>query len=1208
MQRNDTINFLFSFFMKKIAVALQRKTSPSIYKVNLILLLFFMSVSVSAQDFRGVLYGQVKDSSGALIFNATVTAQGPSQTYTGASGRNGAFTIPFVQPGRYNVSVEAQGFKTEVQNNVFVDISQKSNLNFVLRVGASSETVTVQADIVGLNAGDASGGTVIDPEKVQNLPLNGRQVYMLLALTPGVKFTTTEFGAGGGHSGTRGWDETNAYSISGQQGVYNQFLLGGAPISQQNGGGAGTWNISPSIDAIEQVKVMTATYDAQYGRTGGGAINIVLKSGTPHFHGTLFDFWRNSVLDANVYQANQIGSPRPYHNQHQYGGTVGGPFLKKNAYFFFSFEGWREVLPAAVLTSVPAADLYPDASGNVNLTNYLAGVSKTGIYDPLTTTCSASGACTRAQFPNNTIPANRISPIGLKILKLFPAPNRAGYQNNYVFNGKDRYSYNMPIARVDYNFSDRTRLYGEFAWWSGLEYRNNSGLSGPAVTGNINNYRSSLTQVLDLTHTFTPTLVSDVRVSFNRAWNRNPNGAVSAGLAAFSAADLGLTMPQIPTTTRQWAPQIALGDGFPGVIGNTGDPSIFETYDLGPSLTQTIKGHNLHYGGEVSLYHDVSRGVGQPNGNFSFGTGFTQQNPFRGQQDGSVIASLLLGYPNGGSVQDTLPPYESYKYYAAFVQDDWKVRSNLTLNIGLRWDTETSPVERHNHLLAGVCLTCVNPLSTQITYPAGGTLPNGAPLANPLLGAVQFSSGSLTAYENTLGVFQPKFGFSYAVNRNVLLRGGWALGKAIGMELGGANAWNLTTGYNSSPDGGLHPAPDFRNGTPFPNGFTPVQGDSLGAATLVGNGLSIDQRGRKIPLVQQYTFGFQAALPGQVTAELGYLGSRTVNLRAPRQLNGLSAGDFQRGHDDPNYLNQQVTNPVYGVLPKTVSLGQNPTVQAKTLMVPYPIYNGSVYVYTDPRGYSNYNSMIAKLEKRLSGGGALSKGLSFLTSFTWSKVMDGTGYLNNSGAGLVDATPSYVVDGTDRPWVLAFSGLYGLPIGRGGLIAKDAHGLLGTALNDWQLNWIFTNNSGTPVGYPNGDIYSCGAYNAVSNHKTWSSYINNSQAAVSCFSKFPQYTAVTMLPRTSAVRNPWAQQTQLGLQKKFPIKDNMKLQFKVEAFNATNTPIFGGPNTGNPEGALVRNQSVADASQPGAWSGYGTISSTQQNFPRQLQLSLKLAF
>jgi hypothetical protein len=785
--------------------------------------------------------------------------------------------------------------------------------------------------------------------------------------------------------------------------------------------------------------------------------------------------------------------------------------LKKNGYFFFSFEGWREVLPAAVVTTVPTPDLYPDANGNVNLTNYLAYLHPANsstpfagnIYDPLTTTCNSSGACSRTPFANNTIPASRISAIGLKIEHLFPLPNRSGYQNNYVFNGKDRYRYNMPIARVDYNLNDKTRLYGEFAWWSGLEYRNGNGLSGPAITGNINNYRSSLTQVLDLTHTFSQTLVSDVRVSFNRSWNKGPSGTVGAGLATLNASDLGLTMPQIPTTPRQWAPAINLGDNLPGVIGNTGDPNIFETYDLGPSLTQTIKKHNMHYGGEFSLYHDISGGVGQPNGNFGFSTGFTQSDPNHNGNDGSVLASLLLGYPSGGSVQDQLAPYESYKYYGLFVQDDWKVRPNLTLNLGLRWDTETSPVDRNNHLLAGVCLTCVNSLSTKVAYPAGNMLPNGATIPNPLLGAVQFSSGSLTPYENTKGVFQPKFGFSLAVNRNMVWRGGWALGKAVGQELGGASAWSQSTNYISSPDGGLTPATDFRNGTPFPNGFTPVVGNALGDQTLVGNGLSIDQRGRKIPLVQQYTFGFELSLPGQVIADLGYLGSNTIDLRASRQLDGLSASDFQKGNANPNYLNQLVTNPFYGVLPKTVTLGATPTIQAKLLMVPYPIYDGNLYVYTDPRGYSNYNSLIAKLEKRLSGQGALIKGLSFLTSFTWSKNMNGTGYLNNSGAGLVDPNPYSVVDGSDRSWVFAFSGLYGLPIGQGGLIGTHAHGVLGGAINNWQLDWIFSNQSGTPVGFPNGDIYNCGAYNEVSQHKTWASYINNSPSTEACFSKFP---------------------------------------------------------------------------------------------------------
>jgi hypothetical protein len=857
--------------------------------------------------------------------------------------------------------------------------------------------------------------------------------------------------------------------------------------------------------------------------------------------------------------------------------------------------------------------MLPDASGNVNLTNYLAAVNKTAIYDPDTTTCAVpkpGGGCTtytRTAFANNTIPAARISPIGVNILKLFPAPNRAGYQNNYVFNGKDQYRYNMPIARVDYNFTDRTRMYGIFAWWAGHENRNQNGFVGPAVRGNINNYRSSLTQVLDLTHTFANRFVADVRASFNRYYTLSPDGALSAGEAKLSGADLGLNMPQLPTTTHDYAPEISINDGFPQIIGNTGDPTIFETYDLGPSITQTLGRHTLHYGGEFSLYHDVSGGIGQPNGNFTFGTGFTQQNPFRGNKDGSSIAETLMGDANGGSVQYAFAPYESYKYFGFFVQDDWKVNGKLAINAGLRWDEELSPTERHNRLLAGVCLTCANPISNQINYPAGNKLPNGATMVNPIVGAVQFANNDLTAYANNSGHFQPKIGLSFSPNRYIVFHGGYTLSKAFGIELGGASAWSQTTSYNSSPDGGLHPATDFRSRMPFPNGYIVPPGNSQGAATLVGSSVSIDQRDRKIPIVQQFTFGFQVQMPMGIVGDIAYLGAHTTRLRASRQFNALSAADFQKGHGDPNYLDQQVANPFYGVLPKRVAMGQNPTIQAKYLMVPYPQYNGNLYVYTDASGYSNYNAMLAKMEKRFSGGGALSRGVSFIASFTWSRLMSATSLLNNNGASLVDAAPYYAVDSSDRPWDLAFSGLFGLPIGRGSSILANARGPLGAVLNDWQLDWVFTNDGGTPAGFPNNDIYTCGGgYNLRPSKRSFKSYLNNSESQ--CFSTFPEYTAVTQLPRTAKLRNPYAQQTALGLEKKFSLHENVKLQFKAEAFNVTNTAIFGGPNTSTPEQAPSRNTSVADPTQPGAWSGYGTIGSTQQNFPRQIQLSLKALF
>jgi Carboxypeptidase regulatory-like domain/TonB-dependent Receptor Plug Domain len=1166
--------------------------------------------AASAQEYRGTILGQVTDSSGAILSQATVVARSAEQTYSARTSAAGDYILPFVQPGTYSISAQAPGFHEEVQQGVVIDVSAKVNLNFSLQVWSTAETVTVQASQVGMETADASGGTVMDPEKVQNLPLNGRQVYMLMSLTPGLRFTTTTFGATS-NSGTRGWDETNAYSIGGQPGTYNEFLLNGAPITEQGGSSAGTWNIAPSIDAIQEFKVMTTTLDAEYGRAGAGIMNITLKSGSPAFHGTLYDFWENSIMEANSYELDQQGSPKEFHNQHQFGGTIGGPFLKRNAYFFFSYEGWREVLPDGVVTSVPTPDMYPDTSGNVNLSAYLAAVHKTGIYDPETTTCSAptaGGGCntyTRSPFANGTIPAARVSAIGVKIMDLFPAPNRSGYVDNYVFSASTPYSYNMPIARVDYNLSDATRLYGIFAWWAGLTTRNSNGLPGAAAEGGTDSYRSSLTQVVDLTHTFNARRVADLRASFNRMWALDPSGNVAAGISKLTPADLGLTMPQIPTTSRQWAPVIDLGDNYPDMIGNEGDPAVYETYDLGPSMMQVLGAHNLHYGAEFMLLHDVPSGLGQPNGAFSFSTAFTQKNPFQAANDGSVAADLLLGYPASGSVEYQTAPYESYNYYAAFIQDDWKVKNNLTLNLGLRWETETSPRERHDRLLAGMCLTCVNPVTSQIAFPTGNQLANGAAMVNPIVGGPQFSSGSLSAYDNTFGRVLPKVGFAYGISNALVLRGGVAWSTAPGTELGDENAWSQTTDYNSSPDDGLHPSLSFFNGVPFPNGYAVPPGTSQGLETLVGEGVSVDARNRKLPLVWQYAAGLQMALPGQIIGDISYMGIHATDMVTSQQINGISAAQWQQGHATPNYLNQLVTNPFYGVLPNTLPMGENPTIAAKYLMVLYPQYDGSLAITDAPVGYDNYSGLLARAEKRFTGSSMLSNGLSFLASFTWSKSMAATGFLNDGGAGLVDANPNYQIYGSDRPWDLAFSGLYGLPIGRGGWIASNAHGAMAEAISGWQLDWVFANDGGTPVGYPNGNLFGCGNYNIIPTQKTWSSYINNAQP--SCWSTDPQYTTITAKSLVTTVRNPWAQQTALGVEKKFALREDVNLQFKAESFNLTNTPIFAGPSTSDPQTPITRT-SVANPNQPGAWSGYGTIGSTEQNFPRRVQLSLKLLF
>jgi hypothetical protein len=643
-----------------------------------LLVLSFAVLTSRAQEFRGTLVGHVTDSSGAAVTGATITVVGPQAKFNVTSNQTGDFIVPFVPPATYTLTAEQTGFKKAVRADIPVDISSRVKVDFVLQVGAQTESVTVDAGgAAQLDTESASGGTVMDPEKTQDLPNSGRMIYNLIGLTAGAQFTQTQFGANG-FSGTRAWDENNAYSLNGVNGNMNNFSLNGAPISTPNGGGNGTWNISPAIDSIQEFKVMMNNYDSQYGRYAGGTVNTVLKSGSRIYHGSASDNWRNSIFDANTFDRNQVNEPRLFHNEHQFDITFGGPVIPHHdkMYFFFSFEGYRQVQPAGIITSVPTADTLPGSgpNGGVDLTGILTYRNEIGptaqdptrtigIYSPnqpLTCINGTAAACNeweRQPYAGNVIPASEITPIASKIMALFPKPNLPGYANNYAYSGDSTHKYNQPIASVDYNFTQDTKVKFTFAWWSGLEYRNGSGFPGAAANGNINNYRSDVAPVVDFTHNFSPMLFGDLRLAFNRTWDLGPSGAVSAGLATLTPGDVGLTMPATGTTKRNFAPTFKL-DNYNQLVGNTGDPSMFETYDLAPSLTHVIGRHNLHYGLEYMLFHVANSGVGNANGNFNFGTGYTWENPAHGNNTGNDIADTLLGYPDGGSVETK---YNTYK-------------------------------------------------------------------------------------------------------------------------------------------------------------------------------------------------------------------------------------------------------------------------------------------------------------------------------------------------------------------------------------------------------------------------------------------------------------------------------------------------------------------------------------------------------------------
>src|SRR5260370_3337056 len=492
---------------------------------------------LAGQGSRSTLTGQVADASSAAIAGATVRAvqRNTNQAITATTNRDGYYTLTYMQPSTYDIEVTAPGFNKLRLENIRLMVAQKLDLPLMLEVGQVATQVTVSAEAGdSLKSADASGGLNFDSIQTSEYPLNGRQVYMLMDLAPGVLFTQEQFGASG-FSGTRGWDTNGSYVMNGGVQGTNIFSLSGAPVSL-----SGAWQVAPNVDAVQEFKVMTNTYDAAIGRTGGGSVNTTLKSGSNNWHGNLFEFLRNSILDANYTKNNQVGAPRGKHITNQFGGTLGGAIRRDKDFVFFSFEGFRERVPFPVVGNVPPVDL----RDGQHFSQY-----KINIYDPLTVhdcvvgvdvakNSSCSSPYIRDPFPGNVLPQSRMSPIGKKLLSYYPTPNLGGLTQNFVYaNSTAQYRYDQPLARWDRILGDTDRIYALFTFQHGHEYRNQTGIPGIAAGGNIWSQRTNFNVIAAWTHILSPVAIFDLRAPFGRFTSVFPHAKPAAGI---TAQDIGM--------------------------------------------------------------------------------------------------------------------------------------------------------------------------------------------------------------------------------------------------------------------------------------------------------------------------------------------------------------------------------------------------------------------------------------------------------------------------------------------------------------------------------------------------------------------------------------------------------------------------------------------------------------------------------------------
>ena len=1147
------------------------------------------TANLAGQNFRASIIGQVADPTGGAVPGAKVkiTNLETAEALETKSDESGYYSFAFLMPGRFDVTAYAIGFRTLELSGVTLETDETRDLPLTLKLGDVQEKVLVSSERDKLETTSASRTQRLNPQKLKDLPLMGRQAYSLVGLTPGVIFTQEQFGTTG-FAGLRGWDANGRFIINGGREGTNQFLMNGAPVSL-----TGRWQFSPSVDAVQEFKVMTNTYDAQFGRTGGGTVVTTLKSGGNSLHASLFHYFHNAVFDANATQNNSSGAPKGKHNTHQFGGVVGGAIIPNKDFFFFSFEGFREIVPFPVVSNTVPQVLRDGRSFNAfNLR----------IYDPLTAKPCVAGVdapvCQapyiRRMFPQSRLPLSRISPIGRAILALYPAPNAPGLTANYIAAGNTgRYRYNQPLGRWDHHFGDRNRLSVTLAFETGHEESSTNGFTGNA---DINRTSQRLTQqhIAEWIHILSPTTVFDLRFAFGRFTEFFPS---SAGSSTLTAADLGIEqIPRPPARVNSEAPPRFNLDLFDPIVGsNVYSWSTQNQWSLQPGVIQTRGRHVLHYGVEAVYAVISDSSSGRANGDFTFGRNWSQQWVGRnvGPRDGSAIADLLLGTPASGYVDYNDSSYRSWPYFALYFQDNWRITPKLTVTLGLRYDVQIPFVERYNRVNAGFDFTEKSPLNDAVLtrwralksrYDAANPIYKYPDAPAALYGGRLFASDSRRRpFDTDWTNIQPRVGVAWSLAPKTVLRAGAGIFYRTATQLSQTSGFNQRTNYVASLDGLIPSAGlggPYSLANPFPSGILKPSGSSLGLLTDVGRGVVYDGRQRPIPRTYQYSFGFQRELPGSITIDVNYSGSRTVKDSSPLQLNSVSYDNYQRGIADPLYLNRTLPSPFQGILPTTSDLGSRIAVSAFSLLRPNPLYNG-ISITTNPWATYRYDSLQFLAERKFKD--SASAGIfTFLFSYTFSKSFEASKRLNDWNT---QEKPVKQLSAFDKPQTMALSGLWELPVGWGRRYLAGVDRKAGMLVNGWSMDWIFLFNSGYPVARPDA-VFNCASYDAPGG-QTSAKWFNTEAG---CWTARPQYAFRTGEERFSAIRNPARPQLHVSVDKTFWVTERWSMQLRGESFNVTNTPILPGPNTNFRD------------------PRFGQLPFQQNNFPRYMQVALKLSF
>jgi len=1136
-----------------------------------------LTLPLSGQEFRGTITGTVTDASGGAVANAQIEVRNVDTAVVATAQTNGAgaYTVPFLVPGTYKLSATATGFKQAVRDAIELHAGDKIQADLKLEVGTATESVTVTAETEQLRTATGSMGQTINTTEARDLPIMGRNTYMLADLATGMytALNTTSQASGFG----RPYDGASAQMSSEGIGSQYQIMLNGIPNAPEERASAAIYvGFVPSPDSVEEVTVQTHTYDAQYGHSSGTVVNAVLKGGTNTLHGSLYEFFRNDKLNANSFAGNAARNARGVMRWNQPGFVVDGPMRIPKVYngtdktfFMLNMEWIRNASPLPYTASYPTAD---ERKGNFSGLVNAAGAPVL-IYDPTAYTLT-NGQYIRQPIPNNILQPTQINKIGQALINDYPLPNIPGTLggfNNYVVSPNSQQDkYHSVSARVDHQINTNNRL--SMMGFSNVRHQlfPTYGYSNIAASPGYLHFRNNHGGSVDWIDTLSSNMVLDIKYGF--IFHPFQVGLYGDN---YDISKLGFTQQFISQAPHLNYPGLNISGGYTGTIGNagTGTPSTSQyttTFDhsLSGTLNKTIGKHTVKFGGELYVMKANNNTPVSSINPFQFTDAWSRQNAQSSSATaGNPWASLLMGWPQSGGVSYTIASAFQQIYEGFFVQDDWRVTSRLTLNLGLRWEYESPMSERYNRQNAGFDVNATNPLQSQV---AGLTLKGGLLFTD---------SSHRLPFVRDLNNFGPRIGAAYRLFNNTVLRGGFGTNYSVTFQTGGNTGFSASTSYVNSNDAGLTPANGLTS--PFPGGILAPTGSSLGLATQLGQGFTFADPDRTIPKIYNYSLAIQQELPGQTLLEVAFAGNYATQLSVSKAINFLPRSFYALpGSPIPfpsTTLLAQVANPMAGKIPGS-SLN-NATIAYQNLQVPFPEF-GVITESTNPIGKSLYNSMQVSVEKRLKGG------LQGRLSFTWNKIMQETGYLNDQD----DWNQLARVQAGEPSKVMTVSLTYMLPIFASG------KGLLHGVLGGWEANAIVRYLNGSLVGAPGG-VYSTGVNPKVDNptYQHWfnTCTLNTSGVRQNCtdasqpvaFIQTPPYTLRTLSTVLPGIRTEVPTTMDFSLFKTFQFHEKAKLQVRANAYNVANTPIFGGPNTTS-----------------------GVIGIGQVNDPRIVELALKLNF